>query len=555
MPIGRPIRNLRLHILDGHLNPLPAGVPGELYVGGIGVGRGYAGQAGRTASAFMPDPFAAEPGARLYRTGDRCRYRENGLIEYLERVDEQVKLRGFRIEPGEIQARLEEHPKVSRALVTTDTGSEGGSRLIAYVTGDLERGDEAELRRHLRTSLPDYMIPAVFVRLSVFPLNANGKIDRAALPGLQIWESALDSEQLPRNPLETLLAQLWAEVLDLPRVGREQDFFQLGGHSLLAVRLVQQIRHSVRPDCPLSAVFHAPSVARMAEWLQHGQVIPISPLVLLNAHCNAVPLFCIHPAGGHVLEYRALADFLEGRHPVYGIQARSLGDPQESPDSIEALAEDYVEVLLKAGHDDPFHLLGWSMGGSIALAIAARLESAGREVAFLGLVDTWRQVDTDEFDDWVRHFADFLSGEDLVRLEQLDPDERESLVRSVNQPDLSPIERLEAAAHFGQSRDYWLQGVAMDLIRAQYLEDQHSTAMIRAFTPAPVKAPLSLWWAEASLDGRGRTPGNWNDVALGGCRTRVVATDHKTIVRHPQIHAEIAEALRELAATGRDATS
>ncbi len=552
MPIGRPIRNLRLHILDGHLNPLPVGVPGELYVGGIGVGRGYAGQAGRTASAFMPDPFAAEPGARLYRTGDRCRYRENGLIEYLERVDEQVKLRGFRIEPGEIQARLEEHPKVLRALVTTGISSEGESRLIAYVTGDLEPGGEAVLGCHLRTSLPDYMIPGGFVFLPAFPLNANGKIDRAALPNPRSREVVLDSGQSPRTPLETLLAQLWAEVLDLPRVGRDEDFFQLGGHSLLAVRLVQQIRHGVRPDCPLSAVFHAPSVARMAEWLQHGQDTPVSPLVLLNAGGNEAPLICIHPAGGHVLEYRPLADFLEGRHPVYGIQARSLGDPQESPDSIEALAEDYVEVLLKAGHDDPFHLLGWSLGGSIALAIAARLESAGREVAFLGLVDTWRQMDTDEFDDWVRHFADFLSGEDLVRLEQLDPDERKSLARCLNQPDLSPIERLEAAAHFGQSRGYWLQGIAMDLIRAQYLEDQHSTAMIRAFTPTPVKAPLSLWWAEASLDRRGRTPGNWNDVALGGCRTRVVAADHKTIVRHPQIHAEIAEALRELAATARD---
>jgi amino acid adenylation domain-containing protein len=258
--IGGPIAGARIHVLDRALRPAPAGVPGELCIGGAGVGRGYGGRPALTAAAFVPDPFAPEPGARMYRTGDRVRWRGNGRLEFLGRMDQQVKVRGYRIELGEVEAALLARPGVREAAAVVHATASGDRRIVAYVVADA--GDAAPLRDALRAELPDYMVPSAIVPLHALPLTANGKLDRRALPAPDL---GVDGYVAPRTPAEEVLAGIWAEVLSVPRVGVHDGFFDLGGHSLLATRVVSRVREAFGVELPLRALFEAPTVAALAE--------------------------------------------------------------------------------------------------------------------------------------------------------------------------------------------------------------------------------------------------------------------------------------------------
>ncbi|HEX8275451.1 MAG TPA: amino acid adenylation domain-containing protein, partial [Longimicrobiaceae bacterium] len=264
VPIGRPVGDRRVHVLDARSEPVPVGVPGELCVGGDGVGRGYLGRPALTAEKFVPDPFAAAPGVRLYRTGDRARWRADGTLEFLGRTDQQVKLRGFRIEPGEIEAALEAHPAVREAVVLLREDAPGERRLVGYVVG--EPGavpTAAELRTHLRERLPEHLVPAAIVALERLPLTPHGKTDRASLPAPELAAPAA-AHVAPRTPTEELLAGIWADVLRRERVGVGESFFELGGHSLLATRVVSRIREAFGVELPLRALFEAPTLERLA---------------------------------------------------------------------------------------------------------------------------------------------------------------------------------------------------------------------------------------------------------------------------------------------------
>jgi acyl carrier protein len=250
-------------VLGAALRPVPAGVSGELCLGGRGLARGYLGRPGLTAERFVPDPFGAEPGARLYRTGDRARWRADGTLEYLGRLDHQVKIRGFRIEPGEIEAVLSRHPEVREARVLVWEDAPGEKRLVAYVVGAVEAD---ELREHLRRSVPEYMVPAAFVVLEALPLTPNGKLDRKALPAPELV-SPEASYVAPRRPLEAALAGIWAEVLGRARVGVKENFFDLGGHSLLLVKMQARIRETLDREIPIVDLFRFPTVAALAEHL------------------------------------------------------------------------------------------------------------------------------------------------------------------------------------------------------------------------------------------------------------------------------------------------
>jgi amino acid adenylation domain-containing protein len=290
VPIGRPMANTRVYVLNEGLRPQPVGLPGELYVAGPGVTRGYLGRPGLTAARFLPDPFGVEPGARLYRTGDRVRWQHDGTLEFLGRLDEQVKVRGFRIEPGEIEARLAEHPAVREAVVLVREDAPGDRRLVAYVVGDPAAGADV-LRAHLSERLPEYMVPSAFVALKALPLTPNGKVDRKALPAPD-FASAEGRYVAPRTPVEEVLAEIWAEVLRLERVGVEESFFELGGHSLLATRVVSRIREVFGVEVPLRALFEGPTVAQLAGRVEdeRRRGLPVLPPVVPVERTRALPL-------------------------------------------------------------------------------------------------------------------------------------------------------------------------------------------------------------------------------------------------------------------------
>jgi amino acid adenylation domain-containing protein len=282
LSIGRPVANMRIYILDGHLSPVPVKVPGELHVAGVGVGRGYLHDPQRTAEVFIPDPFATIPGSRLYKTGDLARYLEDGLIEFQGRLDYQVKVRGFRIELGEIEAVLGGHPLLTAAVVTAhETNVQGDKRLVAYVVP--EAGQEIsvdELQSYLKERLPDYMLPAHFVTLASFPLTPNGKIDRQALPAPEfVRRGGEDSFVAPRNSIEQTLASIWFELLGVEKVSIHDNFFDLGGHSLLAIQLISRIREAFKIEVPLPSVFEKPTVAELAGQLEQKQAAPVERML------------------------------------------------------------------------------------------------------------------------------------------------------------------------------------------------------------------------------------------------------------------------------------
>jgi acyl-coenzyme A synthetase/AMP-(fatty) acid ligase/acyl carrier protein len=274
IPIGRPIANTEIYVLDKHLQPLPVGVAGELFIGGDGLARGYLNRPQLTAEKFISNPFSQNPGARLYRTGDLARYLPGGDIELLGRNDWQVKIRGFRIELGEVEETLRQHPAVHEAVVTVRENAPGDKRLVAYYTGP-DRGEQGEatveaeaLRRHLARSLPEYMVPAAYVKLKALPLTPNGKLDRKALPAPEGDAYAVRGYEAPQGEVETTLASIWADVLKVERVGRHDHFFELGGHSLLATQLISRIRGALGIDVPLRSLFERPTVAGFAQYVE-----------------------------------------------------------------------------------------------------------------------------------------------------------------------------------------------------------------------------------------------------------------------------------------------
>ncbi len=387
VPIGFPVWNTRLYV-DARMQPLPVGVAGDLYLGGVQLARGYLGRDDLTAERFLADPFL--PGERIYRTGDVARWRSDGAVEYLGRSDHQVKLRGLRIELGEIEAALRELPGMERVEVLLRQDAPGDARLVAYVPSAL--ADASVLRSHLATRVPDYMVPAAFVAVDHWPVTANGKLDRNALPKPPQNEIA---GLAPRTPLEQELAVLFAQALGRESpVAVDADFFNLGGDSLSAVHLLLAIEQRWRCDLGLGALFAQPTVAALATHIAEPPALAdhaLGPVISLAATDAAelAPLFVLHPAGGIAWNYRSLARALQPTRAVYGLQSPALDPKQPLPPSIEAMANDYVQRVVALQPKGPVHLLGWSVGGILAQAMAVRLHEIGREVGELVLLDAY----------------------------------------------------------------------------------------------------------------------------------------------------------------------
>ncbi|HLM56810.1 MAG TPA: amino acid adenylation domain-containing protein [Pyrinomonadaceae bacterium] len=391
VPIGRPIGNTQIYLLSEDMRPVPTGVAGEVYIGGVGVARGYLRRADLTAERFVPNPFGAEPGARFYKTGDLARHRPSGGIEFLGRIDDQVKLRGFRIELGEIEAVLRLHPALREAVVMASEETPGESRLVAYVVPEPASAPTVnELRDFLHEKLPDYMVPTSFVVLEALPMMPNGKVNRRGLPSAVEAQGKLDKIiALPRDNLEGQLVRIWKEVLGTKEhLGVTDNFFDLGGHSLLAVRLMAQIHKWFGQELPLSILFEGATIEHLADVLR-GQAAAIAPtpIVPIQPKGSKPPFFCVHTGSGEVLCYEPWARYMGEDQPFYGVQdhfAYKAGDPEIS---IEEMAASYVGAVRAAQPEGPYLLGGWSFGGLVAFEMARQLREQGQDVPLLVVVD------------------------------------------------------------------------------------------------------------------------------------------------------------------------
>ncbi|KAG0009864.1 hypothetical protein BGZ81_003097, partial [Podila clonocystis] len=391
LPIGRPISNTRMYVLDKHRKPIPVGVIGELYIGGPGVANGYLNRPDLTAERFLPDPFSNVAGARMYKTGDLVRYLPDGNIVFLGRNDDQVKIRGYRIELGEIEMRLAEHPQVREVAVLATGENSSDKRLVAYVVSTLQESMAQTLREHLAATLPEYMVPSAFVRLDTFPLTNNGKIDRRALPKPDSASFVTQDYVAPQGETEVALAELWSELLKIESVGRHDNFFMLGGHSLLAVRMIGSIRSRLGVELNLQTLFTSPTIAELAQKLLYGsnsQDDEYGVLLPLKTQGCRAPLFCIHPGLGLSWQYMGFAKHLHPEQPLYGLQARGLDGKTSLAASVEEMALDYIDHIRKIQPHGPYHLLGWSFGGTVAHSIAVELEKQGEKVPLLAIMDS-----------------------------------------------------------------------------------------------------------------------------------------------------------------------
>ncbi|MFE6158654.1 amino acid adenylation domain-containing protein [Streptomyces sp. NPDC056486] len=388
-PIGRPVANTRVYVLDDALRPVPPGVAGELYIAGSGVARGYVARPDLTAGRFVACPFGG-PGERMYRTGDVVAWTPEGDLVFRGRTDEQVKIRGFRIELGEIESALRALPAVEEAVVVVDDRP-GDRRLAGYVVAGPEGADPAELRSALHEGLPKHMVPSTIMIIDEVPLTASKKLDRRALPAPDY--AGASTGEAPRTTREAILCGLFAEVLGLDEVGVADSFFALGGHSLLVNRLITRIRAVLGAELPLRVVFRSPTVAELAAYLESGNgpadgADAFAPVLTLKSEGDKEPLWWIHPGGGLSWPYLGFANLLPEDRPVLGIQAKGFDGSKALPESVEAMIADYVAEVLAVQPEGPYFLMGLSSGGTLAHAMAAELQRRGHEVALLALLDS-----------------------------------------------------------------------------------------------------------------------------------------------------------------------
>ncbi len=391
IPIGRPIANTQIYILDKQMEPVPPGVVGELYIGGDGVASGYLNQPERTAERFVPNPFVNDAAARMYCTGDMARYLPDGNVEFLGRGDDQIKIRGFRIELGEIESVLAKRKGVKQAFVLAKEDERGDKRLVAYVAADSDQAGTAdELRTFVREQLPEYMVPSAIVVLPKLPLTSNGKVDRQALPSPETVAPKV--YVAPRTPTEAAIAKVWAEVLGREQVSVVDNFFDLGGHSLLAVQALGELEKVVGRRIPVASLFRGATVESLAQLLTEGTEAEPEPLVLeLRGGHGTTPLFLIATPGVRAIGYAILARHINANQPLYKLQAQEpvvLQRPFLSSE-LETLSTEYLRALRSVQPHGPYYLGAMCGGCQITERMIMKLEADGEEVALFVVFDTW----------------------------------------------------------------------------------------------------------------------------------------------------------------------
>lgn len=527
--IGRPLPGVRAVVLDPQQGLLPLGALGELCIGGAGVCPGYASRADLTAARFVADPFADEPSARMYRSGDRARVRADGVLEYCGRDDAQIKLRGHRIELSEIEAALLQFRDVAECAVILHERA-GHAFLAAYVRlrGGSAGLDESGLREHLRARLPEYMVPVAILALGSIPRLPSGKLDRAALPAPSSAQLSAAPRTPPRDELERRLAEIWEQTLGAQSVGIHDDFFDVGGDSLLALGLYAEIERRLGRKIPLGALLSAPTIAAMAQHLRapEAQTAPAC-LVPIQPHGARTPLFGVHGASGHVLPYRAIAAALGADQPLYAFQAQGI-DGREAPLArIEDMAERYVDELRRVQPRGPYRLCGACFGTLVALEMALRLRAAGESIELLCMIDGWAPG-------WPRWAANRtpLPGP-LYRL----------LRRGAAA--LRPILRAKGGGRIAalRARTALATRLTLHMLRERSVASSAMRAVQRALRVARdgyaarrYDGPLVLLRArERRADYAEEATLGWSGVARGGVRTREIGGHHLELYRPPQL--------------------
>ncbi|HET9895698.1 MAG TPA: amino acid adenylation domain-containing protein [Streptosporangiaceae bacterium] len=533
-PIGRPIRNTQIYVLDQDMRPVPTGIPGEIYIGGPGVARGYLNRPALTAAAFVPDPYGG-PGDRLCRTGDLGRRREDGSLEYLGRRDTQVKLRGLRIELGEVENALRELPEVRTAVVLLRDDLPGEPKLVAYVVPqDTAEPDSARIRKFLRARIPGYMVPGRFMLLDELPLTSSGKIDRKALPPPGFDRSELRmTYSAPRTPTELILAEIWRDVLGLAEIGVNDDFFELGGSSLSTVRAAVTAAARGVP-VTVHDVVEGPTIAMLAARAAqagHRAATEITSEVRLREGAGA-PLYCVHPTGGSAAWYIPLARALPPGPPVHAFQARGLVGGLD-PAAVPEIAANYVAELVRHEESGGRCLLGWSMGGNIALEMAAQLAAQG-DPPTLVLIEPYLPEPAAE-----------------LRLATVATEMADALVLRDHLRKLPPGSQDRATAT--ASLTTLLLGAGMspseaDLAQDAPIEVWHSLlAALASYQPKPYPGHVHLIMGEesASLPPNEPMPGldvsypaylrRWRELAHGGLTVWLTPGSHLTILAEPLV--------------------
>ncbi|SCF29179.1 amino acid adenylation domain-containing protein [Micromonospora matsumotoense] len=393
IPIGKPIHHTHVRVVDGNLDPVPFGVPGELLLGGPGVARGYHGRPDLTAERFVPDPSGDTPGARLYRTGDIVRQDPDGTVHFVGRRDHQVKIRGHRVELGEVEVAIAELPSVRAAAAAAYQGVDGIKQLVGYVVLDGDGpADPARLGDQMRSRVPGFLVPTAWVRLDRLPLNNNGKLDRSALPRPVAGTSAREYSA-PRTPAELAVAEVWTELFHLPRVGRDDDFFDLGGHSLLTLRAIAMLRDRHGIETTVRSFVEHRTLAALAESIDRRRR-PATALLWLRRTGDKPPLVCVHPGGGSAHWYRRLAEHLDPDLPVVAFEWPGRDPSTDAVASTEEMAARYVAELRAAVPHGPYRIFSWCGGGGVSSEMATRLRNDGEEVTFILLdpgQDAWQK--------------------------------------------------------------------------------------------------------------------------------------------------------------------
>jgi amino acid adenylation domain-containing protein len=536
-PIGKPVQNTRVLLLDSAMRPVPVGVPGEIHIGGRGLAREYFKRPDLTAERFVHDPFAGAPGARLYKTGDMAKYLADGCIEFIGRVDYQVKVRGFRVEPGEIEFALRQHPSVKDAVVLAKGDRTGVKRLVAYLVPAGAAAGTSELRAFLKEKLPEYMVPTAFVTMEAFPLTANGKLDRAALPEPEITRADIRSRFVaPRNEIEHQLALIWEKVIGIEPIGVTDSFFDLGGHSLLAVRLFTEITRAFGTDLPLAAIFQYPTIEQIAA-LIHGQGFAHAgdSLVAIQRAGSKPPLFFVHAYGGGVFFYRELSDHLGPDQPFYGLQSAGLDGKRHPHDRVEDMAAHYIREIKKIQPKGPYYLGGRCLGAYVAFEMANQLRAQGETIGLLAVLDSYwipqeslsrgrgimlhlRNLSERGFRDKMGYIIEY-SGYRLIKTKMW-------------------LTRIASRLCFALGRA--VPRFMMDFYLNVYIPEMHGRVE-RTYVPPVYPGPITFFQATAEIERDPRI--FWGKLTSEGVEVIMVPASHKDILVEPNVHV-LAEKLR-----------